>query len=141
MLKYFFIAILALFLIINNTLKVFEKSDEVIIGSHVLKVKIADTNEERMQGLSGKENLEEDEGLLFIFTKPSKYGFWMKDMNFPIDIAWIDKNKIIIHIESDVATTTYPKVFYPNEDALYVLETRASFFEKNKIKIGDIVNF
>jgi len=111
------------------------------IGEITLDVGVADTAAKREQGLSGKTGLGESEGLLFVFEKGGYYGFWMKDMNFPIDIAWLDKDKKIINIEKAVDPKTYPKVFNPTAPSLYVLETSANFFENSKIKIGDFAEF
>jgi hypothetical protein len=116
------------------------------IGQITLNVEIADTEAERVQGLSGREKLGESEGLLFVFDREGYYSFWMKDMKFPIDMAWLDKNKRIIYIEKNVSPETYPKIFYAMKDnipipSLYVLETNANFFENSKIKIGDFAEF
>jgi len=125
------------------------------IGEITLNIEVANTDVKRAQGLSGKEanqndpiglGLGENEGMLFVFDKEGYYSFWMKDMNFPIDIAWLDKNKKIIYIEKNVSPQTYPKTFYAQKNnlpilSLYVLETKAGFFEKFKIKIGDIAEF
>lgn len=107
------------------------------IGDFVLNVEIADSNEERVRGLSGREKLEEGNGLLFVFEEEREVGIWMKDMNFPIDIAWLDKNKKIIHIEHNVSPETYPKIFTSPTHSLYVLETNAGFFQKFDIRVGN----
>lgn len=116
------------------------------IGDILLNVDYAITDVERKNGLSGRRGLNEDEGMLFIFETEGHYGIWMKDMNFPIDIAWLNKDKKIIYIESNVNPDTYPTAFYANRDGLpllsnYVLETNAGFFEKSQIKIGDSAEF
>ncbi len=116
------------------------------IGEVLLDVEIADTDAKRIKGLSGRESLAENGGLLFEFKGESYYGIWMKNMNFPIDIAWLDKNKKIIHIKNNVSPDTYPEVFYAfKKDKpilnLYVLETNANFLEKSNIKVGDILEF
>jgi hypothetical protein len=79
--------------------------------------------------------------MLFVFDKEGYYGFWMKEMNFPIDIAWLDKDKKITLIEKNVLPETYPQIFNPKSKNLYVLETKAGFFEKFGIKIGDFAEF
>lgn len=112
---------------------------QIEINDVVINVEVADTDAERAQGLSGRESLKEGEGLLFIFEKEGFYGFWMKDMNFPIDIAWINKDKKIIHIENGVSPETYPKVFQPTEKSLYVLEVPAGFFAGHNINLGSFV--
>ncbi len=111
------------------------------IGDASLNIEIADTDAERVRGLSGRESLPQDMGLLFVFDQEERVGIWMKDMNFPIDIAWLNKNKKIIHIEHSVSPDTYPKIFTPPLPALFVLETNTGFFTANNIKITDIVDF
>lgn len=111
------------------------------IREQVLSIEIADSVEERTLGLSGRLWLATSTGLLFVFEQEAQYSFWMKDMNFPIDIAWLDKDKKIIHIEKNLSPLTYPKAFGPATPSLYVLETVANFFEDSKIKIGDIAEF
>src|SRR3989344_573955 len=69
-----------------------------IMGQNI-RVNLATTDAAREQGLSGRENLKEEEGMLFVFDYPDKYSFWMKDMNFPIDMIWIIENKKIIYIK------------------------------------------
>ena len=111
------------------------------IDGIILNIGVADTDAERTQGLSGRSGLDDNEGLLFIFDKEGHYEFWMKDMNFPIDMAWFDKNKKLIYVANDVATSTYPNSFSSQTPALYVLETSSGFFNKNNIKIGDSIAF
>ena len=56
-------------------------------------------------------------------------------------MAWIDKDKKIIHMEANVQPQTYPKIFNSNVTSLYVLETPAGFLMQNNVKIGDQVAF
>lgn len=60
-----------------------------------LHVDVARTQLEKVRGLSGRESLGDNEGMLFVFDTPSIYGFWMKGMRFPIDIVWIDGNTVV----------------------------------------------
>lgn len=152
-----FLAIVAGLVVLAFTNNYFEKGNEqtkapkiLKIGGVVLNIEFADTEIARTQGLSGKIakegdplglGLGENEGMLFIFEKPGYYGFWMKDMNFPIDIAWLDKNKKIIYIENNISPNTYPKIFNSPTLSLYVLETPAGFLVENNVKIGDQVAF
>ncbi len=92
------------------------------IGEQIIEVEIADTNEERAQGLSGRETLEIGHGLLFVFETPGIYSFWMKDMKFPIDIIWIDEHWTVVGVERGVTPETFPKSFLPNSPVKYVLE-------------------
>ena len=112
---------------------------EIQIGGVPLRVEVQDTDSLRIKGLSGRESLRENEGMLFIFEESGLYGFWMKDMNFSIDILWISDGKEIVEIAENVAPDTFPEIFYPKELAQYVLETQAGFVEKNDIQLKDKV--
>lgn len=111
------------------------------IAGQMIKVELALTREAQELGLSGRKNLKEYEGMLFIFPKPQKNYFWMKDMNFPIDIIWIDEDFKIIYIEKNVEPSSFPNSFGPGVDNRYVLEISAGFSEKNNLKEGDKVEF
>jgi uncharacterized membrane protein (UPF0127 family) len=104
-----------------------------------LFVSIADTDPERIQGLSGTEPLKDTEGMLFVFDKLDTYVFWMKDMNYPLDIIWLDNEMRVIHIEKNLAPDTYPKTYTAESPARYVLETKAGFSDANAIAVGDIL--
>src|SRR3989344_8800209 len=72
-----------IFLTKNQEIK---KPEVLKMGGVTLNIEVADTDPERVQGLSGRDGLEDNEGLLFVFGREDYYGIWMKDMNFPIDI-------------------------------------------------------
>jgi uncharacterized membrane protein (UPF0127 family) len=105
-----------------------------------LTLTIADSEEARHQGLSGRQTIGEQEGLFFVFEKPGVYGVWMKDMHFSIDTFWFDENLKLIHIESAIPPSSYPEVFYPPSPALYILETREGFADEFHISLGDTIS-
>ncbi len=111
----------------------------IIVNGKIFNIDIADIESERTQGLSGKEILLENEGLLFIFDNLGVYPFWMKDMNFPIDIIWIGKDLNVVYIKENATPESFPGIFNPEVEALYVLEINAEEAEKNKIEIGDFL--
>ncbi len=113
----------------------------VKIGGVTVKVDLAETPSERAQGLSGRAGLSEEEGLLFVFEYVGKHAFWMKDMNFPIDIIWIGENGEIVYIKKDARPESYPQTFQPDENAKYVLEVVSGFSEKYNLKEGDMAEF
>jgi uncharacterized protein len=130
----------------NTKTEVVSKSVVLTINNISINALVADTDYSRTKGLSGRDSLAPNEGLLFVFDREGYQGFWMKEMNFPIDIVWLNKDKKIVHIEHNVSPDTYPKIFNPNnefnnEKSLYVLETNANFFKDNNIEAGDFVNF
>ena len=111
------------------------------IGDKNIKVELATTESEQARGLSGRNNLAEDAGMLFIFDKPAKYSFWMKEMNFPIDMIWLSDDLHIVYIKNDARPESYPEDFTPTADAKYVLEVNAGFSEKNNLVVGNSVQF
>lgn len=120
--------------------KLMAEGDKIVIlagATSTLEVSLARTEEERERGLSGRKSLNSNQGLLFIFPEPGIYGFWMKEMNFPIDIIWLDASSTVVSINHDVAPDSYPTVFYPPTKIQYVLETNAGWANKNSFKTGD----
>ena len=113
----------------------------VAVKNTRISVDIADTPEKRTLGLSGRPSLALDEGMFFIFDTPWRFSFWMKDMNFPIDIIWIDAEFKVADITKNAVPASFPKIFEPRTPVLYVLETVAGWADKNGIKIGDKVLF
>lgn len=109
------------------------------IADTILKVEVASTPELQTQGLSGRNGLNENDGMLFVFDHSGVYYFWMKDMNFSIDMIWLDKNLKVIYIEKNATPESYPKTFGPNKDSLYVLEVVPGFSDKHNLKEGDSV--
>jgi uncharacterized membrane protein (UPF0127 family) len=113
----------------------------IVVGATVIKVDLADTYEKRIQGLSGKEELTKNNGMLFVFDKPGLYGIWMKDMNFAIDIIWFNEFKEVIHLVENATPESYPETFTPPSTSVYILEVPAGFVDGNHIKIGDSIEF
>ncbi len=113
----------------------------VKIAGVSVKIDLAITPEAKSRGLSGRIFLLDNTGMLFIFPTSNLYPFWMKDMNFPIDIIWIAESKQVVYIQKNATPESYPAVFGGEVKAKYVLEVPANFTEKNNVKIGDSVTF
>lgn len=71
----------------------------VRIGEVDFTVELATSTLAQARGLSGRVSLADGTGMLFVFDRPGIQNFWMKDMNFPIDIIWIGKGKVIGFVE------------------------------------------
>lgn len=117
-----------------------EKLQLGIKGTYLL-VDVADSDQEKITGLSNRPSLGRDEGMLFVYDPPFRPSFWMKDMLFPIDIIWIGEDKKVVAIEQAVTPETYPKSFQPPVPISYVLEVKAGFSKERGISTGDLVNF
>ncbi len=91
--------------------------------------------------MSNREKLAENQGMLFVFDQPDYYSFWMKDMQFAIDIIWIDENKKIVDITQNAESESYPKTFQPSSPAQYVLEVNSFWTGEHGIVVGDVLSF
>lgn len=108
------------------------------IGERVFDIEIADDAAERSKGLSDRESLEENHGMLFLFGLPSARNFWMKNMNFPLDIIWINGDKIVGFAENVPPNNSQTPAIYSSLEAVdKVLEINAGLVQKLGIKIGD----
>jgi uncharacterized membrane protein (UPF0127 family) len=130
--------------LVQQTMQVNRQTSTVIIGGHTFKVEIARTQEERAIGLTKYESLPEDFGMLFILPNDSEPAFWMKGMKFPIDIIWINNNKVV-KIDSnlppaprDLPDQQIPK-YLPGQPVDLVLEIAGNEAAKKGIKVGDNV--
>lgn len=111
----------------------------VKIGNISLRVEIAETPEARTQGLSGRDELPDSLGLLFVFPEADYHAMWMKDMYFPIDIIWISEDFRIVSVNNNVSPDTYPRTFRPKEPARYAIETNSLFLETFGVRAGQTV--
>lgn len=114
-----------------------EQKISVFLRDVPILVVPVDTPEARQKGLSGVSALPENEGMLFIFDKEGKYGFWMKDTFLSLDIIWINNNLEIVHIERNVRPESYPATYYSPVPARFVVEVNAFFTSTFNINIGD----
>jgi len=111
----------------------------VTIGDREVYVTIADTEAAREHGLSGRQSLAPDEGMLFIFPSDGKPSFWMKDMRFSIDILWLTSEGKVVYIMPNLSPETYPTSYAPPVASRYVLELPAGTVAKYNVHLGDIV--
>jgi len=113
----------------------------ISVPAGVIHAEIADTDASREQGLSDRASLPADNGMLFVFDTPGQYGFWMKDMRFPLDMVWINADKTVAGVTKDILPSTYPSIFPPPSSISYVLEINAGSAEKFGLVSGAIVDF
>lgn len=118
----------------------------VIIGGLSWPVELAVTAEEQVLGLSGRAELTAGSGMLFVWDGESRRSFWMPDMNFPLDIVWIDGDCAVVAITREAppqrpgqSRAELPR--YVVEGVQYVLEINAGEAALRGVKVGDGVEF
>lgn len=114
----------------------YEPLQPMQIGGQDVQASIAATAQERKQGLSHTPTLPADVVKLFVFPESGQWGFWMKDMNYAIDILWVNDAGRVVYVAPEVAPETYPESFTSPEPARYVIETVAGFAAQHDIVAG-----
>lgn len=112
---------------------------QVTLGNQVVNLELAMTQAEQTQGLSGRNSLPRDEGMLFIYKTPGFYKIWMPNMHFSIDVLWINSKGVVQHIERGMSPETYPHSFSSPYPSQYILEVNAGVADQ--VKVGDMVYF
>lgn len=136
----FFVIVLAVILLfIGDTRNQSYQRANLLVNGYQVHVLIAKTVKQINVGLAIKNNLRANEGMLFVLPKENTYRFWMKDMKFPLDIIWLDDNKVVRHIASDLPPC--PKQgecpFYtPGQSYPYVLEVSPGFAKQHHIIVN-----
>ena len=113
----------------------------LIISGHTIRVELARSETEKERGLSGRQELTEGSGMLFMFDAPDRYKFWRKDMLISLDLLWIDKDGMVVDLRRSLSPDTYPAIFEPSVEASYVLEVPNQTIDTLSIKRGDRVDF
>jgi uncharacterized protein len=117
----------------------------VEINGKIFLLEIADNYKSREQGLMNRENLNEMEGMLFIFPVSGIYPFWMKNTLIPLDIIWLNNNKEVVFIKENArpcerAIVAVCQTIVPTKPARYVIELNAGNVNKLNIKLGQKID-
>ncbi len=117
---------------------------KVQIKEATISAEIADESSEQSKGLSGRQFLASNAGMLFVYKNTEVRRFWMKGMKFPIDIIWINDMKVVdILLDAKPPPEGTPDknltIYQPNEPVDSVLEVNSGFVNANSITIGDDV--
>jgi hypothetical protein len=107
----------------------------------IIDAEIADTPLKRSVGLMYRDHLKKDHGMLFFFSQPQAWSFWMKNTKIALDLIWLDAKKRVTHIERNVPICTKtddscPQYRPNSDDAMYVLEIAGGTVDGYKIEKG-----
>ncbi len=119
----------------------------VRVGEVDFPVELAVNSEERIKGLSGRASLGAGTGMLFIFEFESLLRFWMREMEFPLDMVWIGVECQVVGISVNVpppepgTSLDDLRRYSPSAPAMYVLEINGGEAETLGLGAGDPVAF
>ena len=139
----FFIAIVACSPQQKTTQRQFTKQAECIVVTSdstevVFDVELATTEYQRTTGLMYRYTMEQNQGMFFIFDRPTPQSFWMKNTYISLDIIFIDENYKIVYIHENAFPLSEIPIIceIPSK---YVLELLGGTAKQMNIKVGDVV--
>jgi uncharacterized membrane protein (UPF0127 family) len=122
----------------QGDLKFIRSTDNTSITS--IAIEIAKDEFSREKGLMYRRNMEELEGMLFVFDDAAPRSFWMKNTYISLDIIYVAADKKIVSIQKSAIPLSEESL--PSEkDAMYVVEVNAGFCDKYNITAGDKISF
>lgn len=92
---------------------------KITINDKEYEVTVVETDEDKAQGLQEVEEMDDNEGMLFVYDSPQTLEFWMKDTDIPLDIIFIDSEWIIKSVQQGIPNT---EDILSADDVQYVLE-------------------
>ena len=115
-----------------------EKKHELCSPEHCFRVDIAGNAATRRAGLMHKVSMPESDGMLLVFDGLGYHKIWMKNVHFPLDLLWLDKDFKIVDVRLDVQPCLELKCpsYIPHSEALYVLEVVSGESQKAGFEIG-----
>lgn len=138
--KILILLIAVCFLILIAFFQQFGKGNNIIVNGISFKAEFANTNEAKRIGLSKYKKIDDDFVMVFLFEESGKPVFWMKDMYFPIDIIFVNENRIT-QIYSDVKNPEKKNsplpLYIPDEISDMVIEANAGTAKKYNFKKGN----
>jgi len=112
---------------------------EMSIAGKKFTAQLAISDYEQGKGLMHRKSLGEDETMIFVYSVPKKMSFWMKNTFINLDLAFFDKTGKLLEIKSLYAHNL-DSVKSTSDKVLYAIEANESWFDKNKIKVGDTLD-
>jgi len=133
LIKIIIIILLILLLLFLFNMKI---TKEICFKDKCFTTEVAKTVEARKQGLMYRQSLEQDKAMLFIFPNEGIYSFHMRNVNFPLDIVWLNKDKEIVFIKRNALPGE--ENIIPDKPGQYVIELNPGLVN---LEIGDKVDF
>lgn len=113
------------------------KTINVKVGTHALKVEVADNDANRSRGLMFRQAMGKNDGMLFVFSELGYHSMWMQNTYIPLSVAFIDEGGTILNILDMVPKTQ--DTHTAAGPARYAIETNQGWFAERKLKAGDKV--
>jgi len=105
-------------------------------------VEVVSNPSDMARGLGYRQSLPQRQGMLFVFPDCARQSMWMKGMNFPLDIVWLDENKTITKIYENVPVCGTECPSYSSYyKAKYAIELNAFDASRIGLEVGKTLIF
>ncbi len=110
------------------------------IGPHRVTLELAIDPETRARGLSNRQSLPDNYGMLFIFPHEQQLSFWMRDTVIPLSIVFLDSEKTVINMY-EMLPSNLEIIYRSKRPSLYAIEMPEKWFVSHGVVPGDKLNF
>lgn len=123
----------------------FTKEGELFLiqeGDTIQKIDIefAESDYERETGLMYRQSMEDDQGMLFIYSDEAPRNFHMKNTNIPLDIIFYSADSSLVSVQENAQP--YDETSLPSgEPAKFILEVNAGKYDEWNLETGDKMDF
>ena len=112
----------------------------------VVQAELKTSPEDRARGMMFRPTIPEDRGMLFIFPRMERQGFWMYNTLVPLDIIWLDDNKQVVEIAANTPPCRSRDArdcpsYGGSTPSVYVLELGTGQAIKHGVKVGETLEF
>ena len=112
---------------------------ETAAGDRSFTIEIADDPSERSAGLMFRESMDDDHGMLFVFSESRPVAFWMKNTTMPLDIVFIGEDGKVLDVLPGEPFSEAPVSPGPAVQVRFVLELRRGIAQKAGIEDGGAI--
>lgn len=101
-------------------------------------IELADTPQERSRGLMHRESLPRGAGMLFVYERPQRAEFWMKNTLIPLDMIFADRTGRVTRVHHMAQPGDLTPI--PGGDAVFaVLEINGGLARRFGIAPGTVL--
>ncbi len=104
-------------------------------GSAKFNIELADSERERSRGLMFRESLPQGDGMLFVYERPQRAGFWMKNTLISLDMIFADRQGTVIHVHEKAVPGDLTPI-YGGDNVFAVLEINGGLARRYGIATG-----
>ena len=108
------------------------------LGPKEIEAEIASTTVQIATGMMFRKEMGENEGMLFVFLRPHRTAFYMRNTYIPLSCAYIDPDGTVLELH-DMKPLDESQITAKSNDIQYVLEMKQGWFARNNISVGTVI--